>query len=165
MQPWLRSLPIALLFAASWTQAGNTAPYQRAKEVGVKQCLDKVNLYANHYLEYAGHGIDASSSPDRPDARLLSFFVAKGHFWGDSQVNMQFAPNPAGGCDAVATETFVAEKTCAAVREEQFADWTARGSLNGRTTVLQRGNVNVYLTPAGMAANLCLVTRREVGYS
>lgn len=163
----IRGSALAFLFAAASAQAGNTAFHREAEKLGVKQCLEVVKTVSGRVMESAAHEADITWNREDPDGRVLSLFVSKGRFDGDNQVNMQFIPNGAGGCDTVITETFVVQKTCEKFQEQKTAGMTSRGLLNRRTTILQGDNisVNVYLTPAGIASDLCIVTRREVAYS
>lgn len=167
MKWWIQGSPFAFLLATACACAGNTVLPQEAKEIGVKQCLNAVKAHTGRVMESASHEADISWKKDNPDMHVLSFFVSKGRFDGDTQVNMQFAPNRDGGCDTVITETFVAQTKCEVFQEQKFQGWKSKGVLNRRTIVLQGENnsVNVYLTPAGIALNLCMVTRREVAYS
>lgn len=167
MKWWIKASSLAFLLATSGAHAGNTVLPREAKEIGVKQCLNAVKEYSGRVMESASHEADIRWKSDNPDMHVLSFFVSKGRFDGDTQINMQFVPNGAGGCDTVITETFVAQKECKTFQEQKFQGWKSKGILNRRTIVLQGENnsVNVYLTPAGIASDLCLVTRREVGYS
>lgn len=167
MKSWAHGSFIAFWLATASAYAGNTALPREAKEIGVRQCLNAVKEHADRVMESASHQADIRWNADSPDTRLLSFFVSKGRFDGDTQVNMQFAPNGAGGCDTVITETFVAQKSCESFRDQKFQGWIFKGLMNRRTIALQgaNNNVNVYLTPAGIASDLCIVTRREVGYS
>jgi len=108
------------LFVVSAANAGDTGPLQRATEIGAKKCLKTVEKVADYVIENAAHGTDATWNNKNADARLLSFFVSRGYSDGDSQVNMQFAPNSSGGCDAMYTETVVIESQCSIVREDTF---------------------------------------------
>lgn len=159
----IRVLAVAVLLQAT-ASAADTLPYKKAQEIGVKKCLAKVGEISDFILKEAGHGADTIWNKN-VDGRLFSFFVSRGYADGDSQVSMHFAPNGAA-CDAVYTETMLWETSCALVREEVFKAWKFRGSLNGKTMILQNdsGSVDVYLTPGGKASNLCMSTKREVVY-
>jgi len=153
------------IFHASNVNAADLMPVQDAKKYGVQQCISKVRTVSNFLLKGAdGYGDDTNWNKKDANRRLLSFFISRGYSDGDSQINMNFAPNNKGGCDAVYTETFVSESRCSLVRETTFKTWKYRGSLNGKTLVLNKGFAYVYLTPAGKASNLCLMTKREVVY-
>lgn len=166
MKSLICALSVILVFTACVSIAGETVPEQEAKRLGAKKCLKTVGLVADFYLEQASHGADTTWNKNNTDNRMLSFFVSRGYSDGDSQVNIQFAPNAAGGCDAVFTETYVIESTCTIVREDTFKAWKYRGNLNNKTLILQNSNssVDVYLTPSGKKSDLCLVTKREVIY-
>lgn len=166
MKSLIRILSAALACIAGAAVAGETIPQKKAEELGVKKCLATVRLVSDFYLEQASHGADATWNKNNTDGRILSFFVSRGYSDGDSQVNMQFAPNSSGGCDAVFTETYVVESTCTIVREDTFKQWKYRSSLNNKTLILQNnnGSVDVYLTPSGKRSDLCLITKREVVY-
>lgn len=156
----------AFVFAAGSASAGDTLPRQKAEELGVKKCFAKIEKIADYAIEKASHGSDATWNSKDVDGRLVSFFVSRGYSDGDSQINMQFAPTLSGGCDVVYTETMVFESQCSIVREDTFKKWKYRSSLNNKTLILQSesGNVDVYLTPTGKKSDICIVTRREVGY-
>lgn len=159
---------LALSAAASMVsaQAEETLPVRKADELALKKCRERIKTVADFLIESAPHGIDTTWNNKNTNGRLVSFFVSRGYSDGDSQINMQFAPNSAGGCDAVYTETFVIESPCSLVREDTLKKWKYRGSLNNATLILQNesGSVDFYLTPTGKKANLCLVTKREVLY-
>jgi hypothetical protein len=167
MKNWIQASGLALLLTSASAYAGNTSLDREAKAIGAKQCLTAIKTHADRTIEAASHEADMSWNSEQPDTHLLSYFVSKGRFDGDTQVNMLFVPNLAGGCDTVITETFVAQKQCAIFQETKLPDWKSRGLLNRRTIVLQGkdNRVNIYLTPAGVADDLCIVTRREVGFS
>lgn len=167
MKPLIHACCLALLLSSAAAHAGNANLDRNAKAIGAKQCLSAIKAHAERVIEASSHEADMAWHTEQPDSRLLSYFVSKGRFDVDTQVNMLFVPNPTGGCDTVITETFVVEKTCELFQEQKLQDWKSRALLNRRTIVLQGtdNRIGLYLTPAGITADLCLVTRREVGFS
>lgn len=155
-----------LAFTAGIANAGNSLPLQKADEVGIKKCLTKIGIVSDHVIEGVPHGSDTIWHIENADEHLISFFVSRGHSHDDSQISMHFSPNKHGGCDAAYTETFVMEHKCTELVENTFQGMKYRGRLNKKTIALQNeaGSVDIYLTPTGKKANLCIVTKREVIY-
>lgn len=154
----------ALFFLFSGVHA-NT-PQQKAAEVGVKKCIPVIEKISSYVIRNSAHSFDYIRNEKNVDQRMLSFFVSRSYSDGESQVSMHFAPNLLGGCDGIYTETFVVEGQCGVVREDFFKKFNYRSSLNKKTIVLENDNrnIDVFLTPAGIKSDLCLITRREIVY-
>lgn len=135
-----------------------------AKENGVKTCVPQLKIAADFIIDKKAHATHAYWNSKDVDNRMYSTMTSKGYNDGDSHVTVAVAPTSSGKCDSFYVETFALPKACMVAREETFKGFKYKGTMNGKTLMLENesGGVNLYLTPQG--ESICLVSKREAIY-
>ncbi|PSV97419.1 hypothetical protein [Photobacterium lipolyticum] len=135
-----------------------------AKENGVKTCVPQLKIAADFIIDEKAHSSHAYWNKKDADNRMYSSLTSKGYSDGDSHVTVAVAQTSSGKCDTFYVETYALPKACMMAREETFKGFKYKGTMNGKTLLLENesGAVNLYLTPQG--ESICLVSKREALY-
>ena len=138
-----------------------TNPVTRAAvNAGVLSCASRVNQVSDYLTANSQSGVYIFVPQGNRDRRLFSAsFEILTQNASTLYATASFAPNQENGSGAVYDTVEYVDKTCDELAKTVFKDLKHIGVLKKSITMLDGGNVKVFLMPAGTG---CVVIRKEV---